>query len=116
MGEGTGTDRAERHGYQILGRLRPVDTSGEPQLCNTLNISATGALVETSLSAPEGAHLVYTFTIPGRKTPLELTAEVVRKEAGREAGRPKRYGIRFMDLASSEINALRGFLRGRGNS
>ncbi|HEY4708143.1 MAG TPA: PilZ domain-containing protein [Thermodesulfobacteriota bacterium] len=115
--------RADRFELQILGRLKLEGSTApaESCLCNTINISTTGALVETGFVVPLGALIKYSFTLPGTEKSLEVTGEVVRGEASAESPRRvrpgietprklQRYGIMFLDLTDSDRKAIEEFL------
>lgn len=131
--------RAERHKVQVIGKLtleKGMDGGGA-YLCNTLNMSLSGALVETSSVIPVGSVLHYTFSLPGLKNLIEVTGEVMRKEGrlrrtpsgsktGGESsntvdsaqGRVKLfdkelmtcYGIKFLDIREEDKKAIKDFL------
>jgi len=73
--------RAERHRVQVIGRLIVEKGGGERGtcLCNTLNMSLSGALVEASSPIEVGSVLNYAFSLPGVKSLIEVTGEVIRK-------------------------------------
>jgi len=120
--------RAERHRVQVIGRLIVEKGGGERGtcLCNTLNMSLSGALVEASSPIEVGSVLNYAFSLPGVKSLIEVTGEVIRKGgpissapgAGEEtAGLDPRepmtcYGIKFLDMKEVDRKALRRFLAG----
>ena len=131
--------RAARLRIKLIGRLAPErlvhekGTGEEPVLCNTVNISVSGALVETSGAFPLGTLFRYSFRVPGTQNPVDVTAEVVRKEGGGAGGaggvrgkgdnwpvsfaHPQReliyrYGIRFLDMSDSDRAVVEGFLLG----
>lgn len=119
--------RAVRYALQLLGRItleRPRHGEKDSFLCNTLNISLTGAFVETGAALPLGALLKYTFSLPGFKIPLNVTGEIVRTECCRPERlqelpgkkfasvqrRFNRYGIMFLDLREDDRRAMENFL------
>jgi hypothetical protein len=72
--------RADRFDIQILGNIT-LEKDGEKEesyICNTVNISLSGALVETSSIIPLGSLLKYTFRMPGFSVPVNVIGEVVR--------------------------------------
>ncbi|MFQ5736366.1 MAG: PilZ domain-containing protein [Thermodesulfobacteriota bacterium] len=72
--------RADRYDIQILGNIT-LEQEGEKQesyICNTVNVSLSGALVETSSLIPVGSLLQYTFRMPGFSVPVNVIGEVVR--------------------------------------
>src|SRR3990170_100793 len=117
--------RAERLELQILGKLTLEKSAGpgESFLCNTLNISTSGALVETGSMIPIGSLLKYSVSFPGFDRSFDIIGEVVRGErkgilarsdraqqgAGEEARKLIRYGIMFLDLKEEDRKAIEGF-------
>jgi len=116
--------RAERLELQILGKLTLEKGAGpgESFLCNTLNISTSGALVETGSMIPIGSLLKYSVSLPGFDRSFDIMGEVVRGErkaapakspsqAVDEAKSRKliRYGIMFLDLGEEDRKAIEGF-------
>lgn len=117
--------RAERLELQILGKLTLEKSAGpgESFLCNTLNISTSGALVETGSMIPIGSLLKYSVSFPGFDRSFDIMGEVVRGErkgilarsdraqqgAGEEARKLIRYGIMFLDLKEEDRKAIEGF-------
>lgn len=123
MGNLKELSRADRFELQILGRLKLEGSSApaESCLCNTINISTTGALVETGFVVPLGALIKYSLTLPGTEKNLEITGEIVRGEASGESLRRvrpgiesprklQRYGIMFLDLNDDDRKAIEDFL------
>jgi hypothetical protein len=116
--------RAERLDFQILGKLTLEKSAGpgESFLCNTLNISTSGALVETGSMIPIGSFLKYSVSFPGFRT-FEIIGEVVRgerkdvsnrreKPQGAQDSEPRkliRYGIMFLDLKEEDRKAIEDF-------
>jgi hypothetical protein len=116
--------RAERLELQILGKLTLEKSAGpgESFLCNTLNISTSGALVETGSMIPIGSLLKYSVSFPGFERNFDIMGEVVRGERKGSAARrdravaaesePRkliRYGIMFLDLKEEDRKAIEGF-------
>lgn len=115
--------RADRFELQILGKLKLEGSSApaESCLCNTVNISTSGALVETGFVVAKGSLVKYAFTLPGTDKAVEITGEVIRVEPGTEAPRRirptsenprklQRYGIMFLDITDSDKEAVEEFL------
>jgi len=116
--------RAERLELQILGKLTLEKSAGpgESFLCNTLNISTSGALVETGSMIPIGSLLKYSVSFPGFDRNFDIMGEVVRGErkgimarsdraqpGESEARKLIRYGIMFLDLKEEDRKAIEGF-------
>lgn len=115
--------RADRFELQILGKLKLEGSSAPAELClcNTVNISTSGALVETGFLVPKGSLVKYAFTLPGTDRSVEITGEITRVESGTDAPRrirptgeaPRklhRYGIMFLDLTDPDREAMEEFL------
>ncbi|MBE9527646.1 MAG: PilZ domain-containing protein [Proteobacteria bacterium] len=122
-------NRAERHDLKIIGEINSTPQTGtatRPFLCNTLNMSLTGALLETSQLLPLGALLDYSFRLPGAGERVKVLAEIVRSEPaetkskvpgeGAEVPQNMRrqtlglYGIRFLEIKESDVAAIKSFL------
>ncbi|MBI2399866.1 MAG: PilZ domain-containing protein [Deltaproteobacteria bacterium] len=117
--------RAERLELQILGKLTLEKSAGpgESFLCNTLNISTSGALVETGSMIPIGSLLKYSVSFPGFERNFDIMGEVVRgerkgssvkKDRSQQAAESEprkliRYGIMFLDLREEDRKAIEGF-------
>ena len=114
--------RAERYDVQVLGRitLESSDGKGESYICNTLNVSLSGALVETGSLIPMGSLLKYSFCMPGFTIPVNVIGEVVRGEKDDEDERKSkprvkvqkmyRYGIIFLDMRDEDKKAMESYL------
>lgn len=117
--------RASRHVLQILARLTIDRGNGNEEsfFCNTVNVSLSGAFVETGAAIPIGSLLKYSFCIPGIKTPLNITGEIVRSEGspsmahyGHQTGmqsvqrRLNRYGIMFLDMKDEDRREMEEYL------
>jgi hypothetical protein len=103
--------RLKRYHVKVLGNaVLEKDGIEESFLSNTLNISLSGALIETSHIMPMGAVLRYRFKVPGISKTFNLLAEVVRSENETKTTRqnlseratPRIYGIRFIDLTEKD--------------
>ena len=124
--------RADRHEQKIIGKISlniTGDITGgaeldnaEPFLCNMVNMSLSGALVETGTALTVGSLMKYSFRIPGMKSTVNVLAEVVRLDGtdGHEilekiamAGKREKlqvYGIRFLDLNEIDRSSIQGYL------
>jgi hypothetical protein len=120
-------NRAERRDLKIIGEINSTPQTGtatRPFLCNTLNMSLSGALVETSQLLSLGALLDYSFRLPGAGEQVKVLAEIVRSEpaatealtGGRGAQQNLRrqslglYGIHFLEIKESDVAAIKNFL------
>ena len=116
-------ERARRHRVKILGSIVLYNGDKEKTcLGDTVNLSLSGALIETGHSMPVGTLFKYSFRIPEVKDPIDIAAEVVRKAGPDEkpnAGDPSPgsgrknlslYGIRFLDMKEKDRSAIEWFL------
>lgn len=121
--------RADRYDLKVLGKisLEKDDGKGESYICNTINISLSGALVETGSQIPMGSLLKYSFSIPGFQIPVNIIGEVVRGDGNIHGSLPdktdksrrslNRYGIIFLDLSEEDKKAMIDFfLSNKGGS
>lgn len=123
--------RADRLEVQILGKLTMERSAGpgDSFLCNTLNISTSGALVETGSMIPIGSLLKYSVSFPGSARTFDIMGEVVRGErrpqlTGRERPLPSdaeprkliRYGIMFLDLRDDDRKAIESYFNQAGRA
>ncbi len=112
--------RLKRYQVKVLGNaVLEKEGMEESFLSNTLNISLSGALIETSRLMPMGSLLRYCFHFPGVDKTFKLLAEVVRHDGQetaeeREGENPhgqkkplqrtelQLYGIKFLDLTEQD--------------
>jgi len=107
--------RLKRYHVKVLGNaVLEKDGLEESFLSNTLNISLSGALIETGHLMPMGALLRYCFKVPGVPKTFNILAEVVRsedtamasdksaQESRARRAAPRLYGIRFIDLSEQD--------------
>ena len=111
--------RLRRYHVKVLGNATlEKDGQTETFLSNTVNISLSGALIETGHELPLGALLRYCFKVPGVSRTFNILAEVVRREepgaagalqgqdvaqqSSREKHHLQLYGIRFLDLSEQD--------------
>ncbi len=121
--------RADRHEQQIIGKISLNITgdiaggtelcSEEPFLCNMVNMSLSGALVETGTAMAVGSLMKYSFRIPGANSTVNVLAEVVRLDGAetvrkvsddRKREKLQIYGIRFLDLNDMDRSSIQGYL------
>ncbi len=120
--------RLRRYHVKVLGNaVLEKDGIEETFLSNTLNISLSGALIETSHAMPVGSLLRYCFKIPGVARTFNVLAEVVRCEddcaggpqgqdnarqgsSAREKHHLQLYGIRFLDLSEQDRSDIACYL------
>ncbi|MFQ5354281.1 MAG: PilZ domain-containing protein, partial [Thermodesulfobacteriota bacterium] len=127
---GDGPKRLKRYHVKVLGNA-VLEKEGveESFLSNTLNISLSGALIETGHLIPLGSLLHYNFHVPGVHKTFNLLAEVVRREgpdseegggchghkkahknSGQQRAMLQRYGIRFLDLTENDRAEIASYL------
>lgn len=112
--------RADRYNLQILGRISFEKDDGEEEsyICNTINISLSGALVETGSLIPLGSLLKYQFCMPGFTIPVNIIGEIVRGERDNHLAATQvskhqklnRYGIIFLDMNEEDKMAMETYL------
>jgi hypothetical protein len=100
-------DRRVRARFEVVGRLRGVLEVSEPVYVR--NISATGALIETSLPAPVGSLRSLQLTVEGRSSQIKTSVRWTTKGVPES---PDRYllGVQFVqpseDLADLVARVL----------
>jgi len=72
-----------------------LENAGRFVLGRSLNVSATGMLLETEHMLPGDVQLKVQFYLPGESKPLQVRVEILRSEF---TGTMARYGVRFVDL------------------
>lgn len=83
----------EKNGRFILGR--------------SVNISASGMLLEVDRMLPGEGWLRLHFYLPGDPKPLQLRAEVLRAEF---TGTMAKYGVRFLELVADERDRIERYV------
>jgi len=83
----------EKNGQFILGR--------------SMNISATGMLVELDRVLPSEDRVRLHFFLPGDPKPLQLDAEILRAEF---SGTVAKYGLRFLNAGPEEKKRIEHFV------
>lgn len=110
--------RAQRHELQIPGRVIFEKSGGgsDAFICNTVNISASGALIETGHILPEGVQLNYSFNIPDHEDTLSITGEIIRgysytlsEGSAGHHNTLNRYGFKFIVMTREDRVALEGY-------
>jgi response regulator RpfG family c-di-GMP phosphodiesterase len=71
-----------------------MEKNGRFLLGRSINISATGMLVELDRALPQDGPLRLRFYLPGDARPLEIAAEILRAEF---VGSMSKYGMRFLN-------------------
>lgn len=98
---------------RILARIGVEGTKGSPPesfLGNTVNISVSGVLIETSHVFTVGETVSCSFFIPGNSTPVTVAGEVVREANGKQPGM-NYYGIRFLDVREEDKRAIESYVK-----
>ncbi|MDQ3283479.1 MAG: response regulator [Acidobacteriota bacterium] len=83
----------ERNGHFLLGR--------------SVNISATGILVEVDRMLPQEGPVRLHFYLPADPKPMQVVAEILRAEF---TGSMSKYGMRFVDLADADRERISRFV------
>ena len=90
------TEIPSRRQLRTLTRVEvSLENAGRFILGRSMNISATGMLLETGHVLPGDTKVRLQFYLPGESRPLKVTVEVLRTEF---KGNLARYGVRFVDL------------------
>jgi hypothetical protein len=77
-----------------------------------LNLSMTGAYVETSMHLLPQARVRLSIVLDDQKPPLEVDAVAVWEDTSGRTGPPNGYGLRFLELAGETRQAIAALLRG----
>lgn len=102
-----------RRDIRILARIGVEGVRGaasESFLGNTINISISGVLIETSHVFTVGETVSCSFFIPGNSAPITVAGEVVRKANG-DRSEMNYYGIRFMDVKEEDKRAIDSYIK-----
>jgi c-di-GMP-binding flagellar brake protein YcgR len=83
-----------------------------PFMGRSVNISASGMLLEAAALMGEGDRLSCVFMLPG-EAQVTAHAEVVRVVSAEREDRPFRYGLRFLSISKESESALEGFVEGQ---
>lgn len=81
---------------------------GPTLLGHTLNLSATGMLLQVDRTLPPAAELMLQFFLENNSRPIRVRSEVVRAEF---TGGAPRYGVRFLQLANEQKTMIDMFVR-----
>lgn len=90
-----------------------LDNNGRFIMGRSLNVSATGMLIEMDRVLASGGPLRVQFYLPGESRPVNVLVELLRSEF---VGTMARYGVRFIDLqpeAAAQIERYVQRLRSR---
>lgn len=84
-----------------------VENNGRFILARSVNISATGMLIEADRVLPNEGKLRVNFYLPGDPKPLMVQVEVLRAEF---SGAMAKYGVRFTELPEGERDRIDRFV------
>ena len=100
-----------RGGSRIPIEMWVEETTGsERYFRRANNLSRGGLRLEHTIPLPVGTHVNLTFTLPGDKTPIEVTGEIVSAAAPEEL----RMGVKFTDLSQDARAKIDAFLARAG--
>ena len=85
-----------------------VDSKGSFIMGRSLNVSATGMLLETDRVLQGEGRMRLQFYLPGETNPVQVVAEVLRSEF---VGTMARYGLRFVDLSVEAREQVERYVR-----
>jgi len=98
-----------RRDLRTLTRIEvSLEKSGRFLIGRSLNISATGMLLELDRVLPGEGALRLHFYLPGEPSPMQIDAEVLRAEF---VGTMAKYGLRFTELGEEERERIERFVR-----
>jgi response regulator RpfG family c-di-GMP phosphodiesterase len=84
-----------------------LEKNGRFILARSLNISATGMLIETDKPIPQDGPVRLHFYLPADPKPLQIMAEVLRAEF---AGAMAKYGMRFLSASDEDAERIGRFV------
>jgi response regulator RpfG family c-di-GMP phosphodiesterase len=84
-----------------------LEKNGRFVLGRSVNISASGMLLEVDRMLPGDGVVRLHFYLPGDAVPLQLEAQVLRAEF---SGTMAKYGMRFVDLQSEERDRIERYV------
>jgi two-component system, OmpR family, alkaline phosphatase synthesis response regulator PhoP len=98
-----------RRTLRTLTRIEvSLEKNGRFLIGRSLNISATGMLLELDRVLPGDGKLRLHFYLPGEATPMEMEAEVLRSEF---VGTMAKYGLQFVTVNEEERDRIEKFVR-----
>ncbi len=95
-------------GYSPTGNQVSLEKNGRFLIGRSLNISATGMLLELDRVLPGEGRLRLHFYLPGEQKPMQMEAEVLRAEF---VGTTAKYGLHFADVTEEERDRIEKFVR-----
>ena len=115
---GEDTQEQERRRYRRLATSIQVEIAyseheGEDHLVafKSINISASGLLLEANLELPCGTFLIARFLLPERERPISFLTEVVRLEALEKEESLYRIGMNFTNVTPEGLKDLDEILK-----
>src|SRR5581483_2099739 len=97
-----------RRDLRTLTRIEvSLEKNGRFLIGRSLNISATGMLLELDRVLPGDGNLRLHFYLPGEPSPMQIDAEVLRAEF---VGTMAKYGLRFQELGEEERERIEKFV------
>jgi len=98
-----------RRDFRTLTRMKVEfePEKGAVVLGHSLNLSASGMLLEAEIVLPPEARVLLHFHLHVDNQPLEIHSRIVRAEF---SGGSPRYGVTFTDLAESERERIAAFV------
>jgi response regulator RpfG family c-di-GMP phosphodiesterase len=98
-----------RRDLRTLTRIEvSLEKNGRFLIGRSLNISATGMLLELDRVLPGDGKLRLHFYLPGETAPLQIEAEVLRSEF---VGTMAKYGLHFLEVSEEERERIEKFVR-----
>ncbi|HUJ12499.1 MAG TPA: PilZ domain-containing protein [Thermoanaerobaculia bacterium] len=98
-----------RRDLRTLTRIEvSLEKSGRFLIGRSVNISATGMLLELDRVLPGEGRLRLHFYLPGEPQAMQIEAEVLRAEF---AGTMAKYGLRFVEISEDERERIEQFVR-----
>ncbi|MBI2838950.1 MAG: PilZ domain-containing protein [Acidobacteria bacterium] len=110
---GRQTQAARRVETRLLVRLRvTIPTAPQSVICQTVNVSATGMFLASTVQPPLGTGLAFEMPLPGWSQPIAGEAFVVRLSSiGRD--RQRGLGVTFTSFRRDGGQLLREFIEGQ---
>ena len=88
--------------------VESLEKNGRFLIGRSLNISATGMLLELDRVLPGEGRVRLHFYLPGEPKAMQVTAEVLRAEF---VGITAKYGLHFVDFTEEERERIEQFVR-----
>ncbi len=81
----------------------------EPFFCRTVNVSATGMLIETNKQLAKGARLACSFYLPNAKK-IQVSCKIIRAALAAPGDEDNRYGLMFVDITHEAKHLLADYI------